>query len=103
MPLVKRPEGVTMKFVIKAAAAAGLLALGACGGNADDKAADNIEAAADNQADTLEAQADNAQNGQVEDALEDQADAVRENGHDLADKADDNDDARVEQQATNHM
>jgi hypothetical protein len=92
-----------MKFLIKAAAPAMLLALGACGGGADDKAAANVEAAGDNVGDALDAQADNAQNGQVEDQLHDQADAVRDNAHDQADQIDDKDDARLENQAMNQM
>ena len=92
-----------MKIVMKAAGAAALLMLGACGGNADDKAADNIEAMTENRADALEDQADLATNDQVEDALEDQADNVREMGEDAAEQADDNDDARVEQNVVNAM
>ncbi|WP_298811809.1 hypothetical protein [uncultured Sphingomonas sp.] len=92
-----------MKTVLKAAGVAGLLMLGACGGNADDKAADNIEAMTENRADALDAQADATANEQVSDALEDRADNVREMGEDAADKADDNDDARVEQQVKNQL
>ena len=96
-------KGSKMKFPIHAIAAAGLLALGACGGNADDRAADNIESMTENKADALEAQADNATNEQVEDQLEDQADRVREAGEDAADAADDNDDARVENRVANQL
>ena len=92
-----------MKTVLKAAGMAALLMLGACGGNADDKAADNIEAMTENRADALDAQADATGNEQVSDMLEDRADNVREMGDDAADKADDNDDARVEQQVKNQM
>ena len=45
-----------MKTLFQAASAAGLLALAACGGNADDQAAANIQATGDNIADQLEAQ-----------------------------------------------
>lgn len=92
-----------MKTVLKAAGVAGLLMLGACGGNADDRAADNIEAMTENRADALEAQADMTSNEQVSDMLEDRADNVREMGDDAADRADDNDDARVEQQVRNQL
>ena len=92
-----------MKTVIKAAGVAALLMLGACGGNADDVAADNIETMTENRADALEDQADTTANGQVEDALEDQADNVRDMGEDAAEQADDNDDARVEQNVANAM
>jgi UDP-N-acetylmuramyl tripeptide synthase len=87
-----------MKFLVKAVAGASLLALAACGGNADDKAADNVEAAAENQADALEEAADNATNETMEDSLEQQADKVREAGEDKADAIDDADDARLENQ-----
>lgn len=85
-----------MKFMIKAVAGAGLLALAACGGNADDKAADNVEAAAENQADALEAAADAAPNETMEDSLEQQADNVEDAGEAKADAIDDADDARLE-------
>ncbi len=85
-----------MKFLMKAAAGAGLLALAACGGNADDKAADNVEAAAENQADALEDAADRAPNETMEDSLEQQADNVEEAGEAKAEAIDDNDDARIE-------
>ncbi len=92
-----------MKTILKATGMAGLLLLGACGGNADDKAADNIEAMTENRADALEDQADLTSNEQVEDALEDQADNVREAGEDAADKADDDDNAQVEGAVANRM
>lgn len=92
-----------MKHLIKAASAAGLLALAACGGNADDQAAENIEAMTENRADVLEDQAAATTNGTAEEVLEDRADAVREMGDDAADKADDNDDARIENEVANKM
>lgn len=92
-----------MKTILKATGMAGLLLLGACGGNADDKAADNIEAMTENRADALEDQADMTGNEQVEDALEDQADNVRDMGDDAADRADDNDNAQVEGAVANRM
>ena len=95
-----------MKILLKATVVAGLLALGACGQNADDQAAENIEAAAENQADVLENQADAAAaagNDQLHDALEAQADNVEDRGEAAADKADHDDDARVEQHVANHM
>jgi ABC-type glycerol-3-phosphate transport system substrate-binding protein len=89
--------GLPMKSTIKAAlAGAALLALAACGGNADDQAADNVEAAAEAQADNLEAQADMAPNETMEEALEQQADNVEEAGEAKADAIDDADDARME-------
>jgi hypothetical protein len=91
-----------MKFLTHGIAAATLALLTACGGNADDKAAENISEMTENKADALEEQADNA-SGATEDALEDKADQVREAGEDAADKADDNDDPRVENQVANQI
>ena len=87
-----------MRGTIRLVGVAGLLALAACGGNADDRAAENIEAAADTRADALEDQADATGNDALEEALEDRAEGVRDVGEDAAEKADDNDDARVEEQ-----
>lgn len=93
-----------MKIISKALGAAGLLlATTACGGNADDKAAENIEAMTENRADQLEAQADATGNEQLSDALEDRADNVEDMGEDAAERADDTDDARVENQVANAM
>jgi hypothetical protein len=92
-----------MKTALKLAGAAALLSLGACGGNADDKAAENIEAMTEQRADQLEAQADASGNEQVEDALEDRAENVSDMGENAAEKADDDDDARVEGQVANAM
>lgn len=78
------------------------LLLGACGSNADDKAAENISEMTENKADALEAQADNA-TGATADALEAKADQVEEAGEDAADRADDNDDPRVENQVANQI
>ena len=92
-----------MKTMALAASAAALLSLTACGGNADDRAAENIEEITENRADTLEDQADMTGNEQLEDALERNAAAIRETGEDAADRADDNDDARVEGQVRNGL
>lgn len=92
-----------MKIAIKLFATGAALALAACGGNADDKAAENIEAMTENRADALEATADQTGNGQAADALEDRADNVEEMGEDAADRADDSDDARVENQVANAL
>lgn len=96
-----------MRIAIKALGLGAALALAplltACGGNADDRAAENIENMTENRADALEAQADAATNGQVEEALEDRAENVRDMGEEAAERADDNDDARVEGQVANAL
>lgn len=56
--------------------------LAACGGKGDDKLAANVEDAGDNQADALDAAADN---------LQDTAEAVRDNAEDRAEAVDDSD------------
>lgn len=86
-----------MKSILKTAmAGAGLMALAACGGGADDKAADNIEAAAENRADALEDLADNTTNETLADSLEAQADNAEDAGKAKADAIDDADDPRLE-------
>ena len=82
-----------MKILLKSVLAASTLALAACGGGADDQAAENIEAAADMKAENLEARAENATTEAREDALENQAEVVEEAGEEKADAIDDNDGA----------
>ena len=79
-------EGVClMKTVLKLAAVACLVSLGACSRSATENKADNIEAAAENVADNFEAMAGNVSNEQVSDNLENRADRVREAGDNAAD------------------
>ena len=85
-----------MKTLAMAAAAASMFALAACGGNADDKAAENVVQNAENVAENYEAMADNATNGQVEDALEQKAEDTREKAEDKAEAIDDNDNSAAE-------
>ena len=66
-----------MKLIIKAAAGACLFALAACGGH-ETPAAENVAANADAVADNMEATADNMSNGAAEEAMENNAAAVRD-------------------------
>lgn len=92
-----------MKLISTSALAAALLTLSACGGGADDKAAENVEAAAENIAENLEAAADNAQNEVAEDRLERRADQIREVGEEKAEQIDRTDNAAAETPAINGM
>lgn len=85
-----------MRIISTGLAAASFLALAACGGGADDRAAENVEANAEAVADNFEAQADNATNEAVEDNLEDRADQTREAGEEKADRIDRTDNAAAE-------
>jgi hypothetical protein len=85
-----------MKFTVKAALAAGLLTLAACGGQGDDSLGDNAADQAEAKADGLEEQADNATNESGEDMLEEKAEATREAG---AAKEEAIDDADVQKNA----
>jgi NAD-dependent DNA ligase len=92
-----------MKLISTAALGAALLTLTACGGGADDRAAENVEAAGENMAENLHDMADNTQNEQVADRLEDQADRVEERADDKADEIDRTDNAAAETPAINGM
>jgi hypothetical protein len=80
-----------MKFTLKAALAAGLLSLAACGGQGDDSLGDNVAENDDEVADNMEDIADNTTNEVVEDRLEDNASAIREAGEDKEEAIDDAD------------
>ena len=67
---------------------AAFLALAACGGQGDDKAAEDVEQAFENVAQNLEAQAENA-TGAAEERLEDEAEVFRETGEAAAEAIDD--------------
>ena len=87
-----------MKSLKMLAPLTGLALLAACSGGADDKAASNIEAASENKAEQIEQQAENATTEQQEDQLERQAQNVADKGEEASDRADDKDDASIENQ-----
>lgn len=69
-----------MNKFLKIAAIASLTAVAACGGSGDDSLGDNVAQAYENQADMVDEMADNATNEMQEDALENQAEALRDTG-----------------------
>lgn len=73
-----------MKKLTILAAAAGLLALGACNNTPQEQAADKIESNTEAMADNMEDMADGAATENAEDALENQADMTREMGQNQA-------------------
>jgi hypothetical protein len=79
-----------MNRILTAAFAAFTLSLAACGGDGDDALGDRAEEAAENKADTLDAAAANA-SGAQEDALQDQAEQVRDAGDAKEEAIDDSD------------
>ncbi|PSJ43093.1 hypothetical protein [Allosphingosinicella deserti] len=80
-----------MKFMLKAAVGASLLALAACGGQGDDSLGDNVADNADAVADNVEAVAENTTNEAAADSLEENAEAIRENGQAQEEAIDDAD------------
>jgi ElaB/YqjD/DUF883 family membrane-anchored ribosome-binding protein len=80
-----------MKFMLKAALGAGLLALAACGGKGDDSLGDNISDNADAVAENIEAVTENSGNEAVEEAGEQKAEAVRDMGEAQEEAVDDAD------------
>jgi hypothetical protein len=79
-----------MKFTLKAALAAGLLSLAACGGQGDDSLGDNVADNAAATAENIEAATEGG-NEAVEDAGEDKAEAVRDMGEAKEEAIDDAD------------
>ena len=66
---------------------AGFLALAACGGKGDDKAAEDVEQAFENKAEALDRAAANA-SGATEERLEDEAEVYRRTGEAAAEAID---------------
>ena len=79
-----------MRMIVKGAMVAGLMALGACNSSESERAADNVEAVADNKADALEEAADNAATEVQADALENKADGIEAAAENKADAIEDN-------------
>lgn len=77
-----------MAFSTKLFFGAACLALGACGGTGDDKAAEDVEQAFENTAQALDKAADNA-SGAAEERLEDEAEVYRRTGEAAAEAIDD--------------
>ena len=77
-----------MNDLTKLLIGAGFLALAACGGKGDDKAAEEVEQAFENTAQQLDNAADNA-SGATEERLEDEAEVLRRTGEAAADAIDD--------------
>jgi hypothetical protein len=70
---------MNMKTISFALVGAASLALAACGGQGDDTLAENVQENYENQADNLDAAADNASGAEAAN-LENQAEALREEG-----------------------
>jgi len=74
-----------MKTVLKLAAVASLVALGACSRTPAENNAAAVEDTIDNAVDNLQAIADNTSNGQVADQISNSADQLRDAGSNAAD------------------
>lgn len=84
-------QGSYMKTIVTIAAAAGLIALGACSQSATENKADNIEANAESVADNYEAMGENASDA-VQANAENAAEATRNAGENAADAVRNSDD-----------
>ncbi|WP_309611264.1 hypothetical protein [Sphingomonas sp.] len=71
-----------MSFVLLGAAA---LSMAACNKNANEVAADNVEANAGAMADNMDAMAENTSNDAMEDSLHNQADQLKDKADNVAD------------------
>lgn len=78
-------RGIVMKTVLKLAALACLVSLGACNKSPAENNAAAIESNFDNAADNMDAMASNLSNDQAADALNNRADQLRDAGSNAAD------------------
>lgn len=74
--------------LLKPLGGAAFLLLAACGGQGDDKAAEQVEQAFENRAEQLDKAAENA-SGALEERLEDEAEVYRQTGEAAAEAIDD--------------
>jgi predicted ArsR family transcriptional regulator len=79
-----------MKTISRAIIITGCLTLGACWTSGDDQAAENVSQNFEKAADRIDAAADNA-SGEEEERLEKTADVVRDTGEAAAESVDDHD------------
>lgn len=80
-----------MKMMTTALLGLAALGLSACGGDGDDALAENAQENLENQGDAADAMADNMADGPAQEAVEGQADALREKGEEVEEAVDNTD------------
>jgi hypothetical protein len=83
--LAEQGEMIPMKKITLVLLGGAALSMAACQKNANEVAADNVEANVGNIADNLDAAASNTSNDAAADSLKNQADSLKDNGDKLAD------------------